>query len=46
MATYNNEKLYALAGQLCPEDSSLVEEVKLAATDPPAIRRAFCRAVG
>jgi hypothetical protein len=46
MAKCDNEKLYALAEQLCPQDSSLLEEVKLAATDPRQYVERFAERLG
>ena len=41
MPAHDNDKLFALAERLCPRDRSLVDEVKLAAADPPAYVRRF-----
>jgi hypothetical protein len=41
MPAYDNDKLFALAERLCPEDGSLADEVKLAVADPPAYVRRF-----
>jgi hypothetical protein len=43
MAAHDNDKVFSLAQRLCPEEGTLVDEVKLAVADPQAYVRRFAR---